>query len=274
MFWKEAWLKRVDGDSSEDAMTASNLHSGNGANRSAAACTEADVFNAAQTANPGGEPGYVCQATQLPYMTTDLKWWDIRQYIEDYTSGNVGLWRIFSGLIYSAYYNLSMSGIGVGRAMRWFYDKLNPLWGGSLFPRKPGMIREGEPTPTAALNLQPGEFVRVKSHEEILKTVSVNGKNRGMSWDAELVPYCGGTYRVLKRVTKIIDERTGEMQEMKNPCIILDSVVCQARYSGCRIFCPRSIYPYWREIWLERVGSNVSSAGESQDQPQTSPHSS
>ena len=74
-----------------------------------------------------------------------------------------------------------------------------------------------------------------------------------MHWDAELVPYCGGTYKVLKCVTKIIGERTGKMREMKSPCIILDSVVCQARYSSCRLFCPKAMYPYWREIWLERV---------------------
>ena len=105
-----------------------------------------------------------------------------------------------------------------------------------------------------SLNLQPGDLVRVKSHEEILKTLDTDGKNRGMAWDAEMVPYCGKTYRVLKRVSRIINERTGEMQEMKTPCIILDSVVCQSRYSHCRMFCPRSIYSYWREIWLERAG--------------------
>ena len=72
-----------------------------------------------------------------------------------------------------------------------------------------------------------------------------------------MVPYCGGTYQVLKRVNKILDERTGKMREMKGPCIVLDSVVCQSRYSGCRMFCPRAIYPYWREIWLERVAPPV-----------------
>ena len=68
-----------------------------------------------------------------------------------------------------------------------------------------------------------------------------------------MVPYCGKTYRVVKRVSKLINERTGKMQEMKAPCIILGSAVCQAKYSGCRTFCPRSLYPFWREIWLERV---------------------
>ena len=71
-------------------------------------------------------------------------------------------------------------------------------------------------------------------------------------------PYCGGTYRVLKRVTKIIHEKTGKMLEMKTPSFILDSVICQSRYSECRLFCPRSIYSYWREIWLERVGPKPS----------------
>jgi hypothetical protein len=101
--------------------------------------------------------------------------------------------------------------------------------------------------------LQPGEFVRIKSHEEILRTLDTAGQNRGMSWDAEMVPYCGGTYQVLKRVTKFINEKTGEMQEMKNPGIILNSVICLGKYSYCRMFCPRSIYSWWREIWLERV---------------------
>jgi hypothetical protein len=30
-------------------------------------------------------------------------------------------------------------------------------------------------------------------------------------------------------------------------------VVCSGDRSICRWFCPREIYPYWREFWLERV---------------------
>jgi hypothetical protein len=137
--------------------------------------------------------------------------------------------------------------------MRWLYDRMSVLWGGPKFPRKNGRIPLGQPTPTSSLDLWPGEIVRVKSHEDILSTVTVEGSNRGMRWDAEMVPYCGGTYRVLRRVEKIVDERSGLMMEMKTPSVILDSVVCQARYSGCRMFCPRSLYPFWREVWLERA---------------------
>ena len=132
-----------------------------------------------------------------------------------------------------------------------------PCWGSAVRSPQPtsptARKHNGAPTPAQTLNLKPGEWVRVRPHEEILKTVTVSNRNRGMFWDAELVPYCGGEYKVLKRVDKLIDEKTGTMLEMKTPCIILDSVVCQARYSDCRMLCPKGMYPYWREIWLERV---------------------
>jgi hypothetical protein len=77
---------------------------------------------------------------------------------------------------------------------------------------------------------------------------------------------------VLKRVTKIIEERTGKMRQMKTPCVILDSVICQSRYSECRLFCPRSIYSYWREIWLERVEPKTSGVPLEEDNQVAAPH--
>ena len=261
LYWKQAWLKPVSGAARIVALIPRSPTAGDVSAPSSAGCSESAVWGRTQVTAPGGEaPTYVCQATQVPFATTPLAWWDVRQYFEDYWSGNVGLRRVFSALIYSAYYHLSRAGIGLGPVMRWLYDKTHRFWGGTLFPRTPGMIPEGKPTPGGTLNLQPGELVRVRSHQEILETVDTSNKNRGMYWDAELVPYCGSTHRVLKRVTKLIDEKTAKMVEMKNPCIILDSVVCQARYSPCRMLCPKSMYPYWREIWLERVTPNHSDA--------------
>jgi hypothetical protein len=68
-----------------------------------------------------------------------------------------------------------------------------------------------------------------------------------------MVRYCGGTYRVRSRVEKILDERTGRMMRMSNDCLILEDVICRSECSAKRLFCPRSIYPFWREIWLRRV---------------------
>jgi hypothetical protein len=43
---------------------------------------------------------------------------------------------------------------------------------------------------------------------------------------------------------------------LKKDCIMLDEVLCRACYAKHRKFCPRRIYPYWREVWLKRVGSD------------------
>jgi hypothetical protein len=255
LFWKEAWLKRVDGDQARPGGPPLGERHAGSAVPANAACTEHDVWAHTEARPEGPESGrrYVCQATLLPSATTTLAWWDIRQYLEDYWSGNARLGRLLGGLVYALYYSISQAGIGLGPPMRWVYNVVWPRWRGHLFPRSGGEIEAGQPTPAETLNLQPGELVRVKSHDAILKTLTRDGINRGMYWDAEMVPYCNGTYRVLRRVSRIVNEKTGVMQEMKNPCIILDSVVCQGLYSGCRMFCPRSIYPYWREIWLDRV---------------------
>ena len=247
LYWNEAWLKPVDDEGPSRGVPATLAASSSG-------CGESTVWQRARPSQTyGGALTYVCQATQVQHAGKVLKYWDIRQYIQDYLSGNVGLWRIVKGFIYSMYFNLSQAGIGVGAPMRWLYNKTHRIWGGSRWPRSTGTIPEGQPTPTANLNLQPGELVRIKSHEDILRTLNTGSKNRGLWWDAELVPYCGRTFRVLKRLTKAIDEKTGKMLDMKNPCIVLDSVICAARYSPCRMFCPKETYAYWREVWLERV---------------------
>jgi len=172
-------------------------------------------------------------------------------------------------------------GIGIGTPLKWFYDKVQRLWGGIPYPFRDGKVAAGSRTPTARLDLQEGELVQVKSYAEIMATCDKSRMNRGMTFDPEMAPYCGGTYRVLRRVSRILDEKTGKMQQLKNPCIQLDSVVCQARYCDNRLFCPRSVYPYWREIWLERVVpvpenieqapppfAGTNSSGSLSDQPQ------
>lgn len=269
IFWKEVWLKAASGPSKAGFLISAETLATNGISKtSASSCTEANVLAAVQAATANQTSvKYACQATQLPYATTSLEWWEVSQYIEDYRSGNINLWQIICGTVYFIYYWLSCAGIGLGRPMRWFYDHFYFLWRGYPFPRKTGTIPEGASTPYETLNLQPGELVRVKSHGEILNTLNRQNRNRGLYFDAEEVPYCGRTYRVLHRVEKIVNERTGEMQHMKTPCVILDSVICEGRYSECRLFCPRSIYSFWREVWLERVGPASAASNESKVEP-------
>ncbi|WP_206732749.1 hypothetical protein [Bradyrhizobium zhanjiangense] len=256
LFWKEAWLKRIEESATAISSPRNDVPLDNQAPAATGGCSEADVWQGTriQGQRPGEPTIYRCQATQLPLFSAPLAWWDIRQYVEDYASGNVRLAKVLAGLVYLSCYHLALAKrTRLGRPARWLYDQFQKLVGGVPYPRRTGTIPPGQPTPVANLNLQPGELVRVKSYTEILATLE-GLRNRGMFFDAELVPYCGGTYRVQARVSNFIDEKTGMLTRLRTPAVILEGVWCQSRYSNCRMFCPRSIYGWWREIWLERVG--------------------
>jgi hypothetical protein len=241
-FWKEAWLKRVDSGVEAISFTGSPR------------CSEEGLFEATRKSDKptetsaAQEPVYRCQATEMNRASSFLPWWDLRQYVKDVTSGNVSIFRIIGGLLFWMFTKLLR--VGGYRALIWCYDTIQKKIGGIPYPFKAGSC---DKTPSLRLNLQPGELVEVKNQQEILATVNSNNRNRGLSFDEEMVGFCGGQYRVLRRVEKIINEKTGRMMHLPGDCIVLDGVTCQSRFKADRHFCPRSIYPYWREIWLNRV---------------------
>ena len=218
-------------------------------------CTEADLW-AASKLPPSADavdlgPRYVCQATQMTAATTPLPFWSIPQLIQDYTSGNQRISTILSAIAFALFYRLTESGLGFGAPLRWIFDKIQSIRRGTPYVRRLGHIPMNAPTPTAKLDLQPGELVRIKSHPEILDTVNFNYMNRGMGFHPELVPFCGQTFKVKYRGRKIINEKTGHMMDLKNPCVVLDGLHCGGFYTK-PLFCTRDSHPYWREIWLER----------------------
>lgn len=228
LFWKEAWLKPVGPGTTEAGVREQTV--------------PAILERATQRVSAdGAEPTYACQATELRQATSDLRWFDPRQYVEDITSRNVTLPRLLRGLII-VFFNKFQA------ANRQFLSQHLLIKGGRKYPFVSGRV-EGR-TPLEELNLQPGELVRVKSREEIERTLDGNNRNRGLLFDGVMTIYCGQTVRVRARVEQIIDERTGAMMHMPNPCIMLDGVVCTGDDMQ---LCPRRIYSYWREIWLERV---------------------
>jgi hypothetical protein len=260
LFWKEAWLKKVDGPGEAPIQiqrTSAAAGAGNG-------CTEADVVAAARsTASDGSGPTYACQATELLRASEPLKWWDVRQYAEDYRSGNADARRLVDGFTYASCATL-INLAGRSRIPRLrntlvaVYDRVQAVRGGVPWPRRTGDIPPGQKTPSESLGLRAGEWVRVKPYDAILATLDENNKNRGLYFDAEHVPHCGRTYRVHSVVHKIIEEKNGKMLNFKSPSIILEGVTCGSCYSERRMFCPRAIYPYWREIWLDRVEAPTS----------------
>jgi hypothetical protein len=100
------------------------------------------------------------------------------------------------------------------------------------------------------LNLQPGELVRIRGKHEIERTLNAQFKNRGLWFDKELTRFCGGKHRVLARVNRQIDERSGKIITFTNPCITLEGVTATGEYHE---FAPLDERIYWREIWLERI---------------------
>jgi hypothetical protein len=241
LFWKEAWVKRVDEQPPGRPDLVRRASPGDRAKLHAAACLS--------PADPSVEPRYRCQTTELRRATSPLAWWDVRQYVRDVRYGNVGVRDVMGAFAFWIFRQALK--VGGYRTLIQLYDRFQARRGGTPYPFRPGTILDR--TPRATLGLVEGELVRVKPFDEILKTIDVENRNRGLRFDAEMVKFCGQVHRVRSRVERIIDEKTGRMLKFSNDCIILEDVVCPSRVSSMRIFCPRSIYPYWREIWLERV---------------------
>jgi hypothetical protein len=72
------------------------------------------------------------------------------------------------------------------------------------------------------LDLQPGDVVRVRAKHEIERTLTASYKNRGLWFDAEMLRFCGGEYRVSARVDRLIEEKSGKLITLSSPCVILD----------------------------------------------------
>jgi hypothetical protein len=237
LFWKEAWLQRVRGPGLR-ASTPS--HAKPAVESASGSCCDIETLTRATRApaGDGKNPAdrYACQATELLRATTPLHWWEPGSYLKDLTSRNVRLGTLV--------FHMTIAAFNVVMRLHW---RGRP----NAYPYIRGLA--GEKTPTEVLNLKEGDLVRVRTKEEIRRTLDANCRNRGLSFDVEMVRYCGQTFRVLRRVEKIIDEKSGKMIYPPGVCLILEGVTCIGCLSKDRLFCPRSISPYWREIWLRRV---------------------
>jgi len=227
IYWREEWLRRVEENSPS---SPSNQNGTAELERIATAATRTATAVAAEPSE-----GWRCQATDALKASEPLKRSDIRQYWREMTNGNFGLLR-FTGLMIRA---LVME-------CAFMLKLLKPL------PLRASY--EGLPVQRRPLNLQTGDVVKVRKPKEIAGTLDKCGMNRGLSFDREMLPFCGRTFRVRDTVRRIIDDKTGRMLTIPRDSIILDGAVCSGELSvNGRWLCPRQIYPFWRESWLERA---------------------
>jgi hypothetical protein len=252
IFWKEAWLKRTANRS--DFVPARSLLRDPAPLAPGGLCTIERLVAATRAKDSEEETVFTCQVTEVPKFTSYMSFWDPRQYVRDLRSGNLksGLEGNSRGqraleLVLAITRVLQASIIG-------YYNQVQQNHGGNRYPFIEGTA---EKPSVERLNLQPGELVEVRCKEEIMATLDASQRNRGLWFDSEMLPYCGGIYRVLRQVKRIVNEKTGKLVIMKNPCIVLDGVVCKSSFHR---LCPREIYPYWRENWLKRAAYTESSA--------------
>ena len=171
---------------------------------------------------------YFCQSTELTAVTRDFPPRNLRTYWHDLMNGEVPLLRLARIL-----------GLSLLNKFRWRLG-LAPC----------GQLSGSQEKPSKGdLDLQPGQWVEVKSRREIGDTLDATGRNRGLTFEAEMLIHCGRRYRVAFQVRRIINEETARLVELTNT-VVLDGVTCQGI---CAKNCPRSNYFYWREIWLRRV---------------------
>jgi hypothetical protein len=225
LYWKEAWLRRVR--STSDAAPAPT-------DDALRPLRDLVLQNALRSQpDEDSRPVYRCQATEFVRASERLAWWDAKSFLGEVSSRNVSP-RTFVRV---------MSRLALDELQRRLGLK-------SSRPFSPSSESSESNEPRG---LKAGDTVRVRSADEIARTLDGDGKLRGLWFDREMLPYCGTTARVKTQVKRFVDERSGELVELKSDCYILDGVVCKGCIREGRWFCCRQIYPWWREAWLAPV---------------------
>lgn len=211
-FWKEAWLMPAEERARPPAVAPLNARA-------------TEVLRSLPTRRADG---YVCQSTELAGATFgQISNWDVRPFLRDMRNGELSV-REFLTIVWS---------VLLKRSVGWDRNKV---------PTGPkGKKTKGD------LALDQGEWVRVKSADEIREHLDPNGQNCGLGFRPTMNVAIGGRYRVAFPIQRIISEQTGKMAHLSST-VALKGVTCQGQ---CAANCPRDEYLYWRESWLNRAAA-------------------
>jgi hypothetical protein len=212
IFWRDTWLRKVEDTAVQSQVDLQGV----------------DRLRARLKVTSGPKV-YYCQASELSKATRPLSLWErLGRYLSEVRTGN-----------FDALQTAQSFGI-------WLYWKIRRTFLG-VYPRG-----TGDSTPVEGLNLQPGEWVEVKSMESIAETLNERGHNRGLYFSPDMRLWCGRRCRVKARLDKIIVDGTGQMRQLRNT-VCLENSTCGCSYLGFGMGgCSRCELTYWREIWLRR----------------------
>jgi hypothetical protein len=239
VYWREAWLKRVQGPRPAGERTSEGDEPGStpqgpraGEDRWGPGAE--GLHRLTTRSRLIGATLYRCQATELRSFSTERHRLDPLPLVQVLRSGNETAGTVLSVLLWG------------------FVDKLRRRLRVPPVPRVEGRCSGRTPADRIE-GLQPGDWVEIKSQEEIEATLDRGQKNRGLWFDVEMLPFCGRKMRLLQRADRIIEEHTGAMLELPNDCWIIEGAVCSGHVSHGRLFCTRKIHSFWREIWFRRT---------------------
>jgi hypothetical protein len=102
---------------------------------------------------------------------------------------------------------------------------------------------------TSQLNhdqIEPGDMVRIRSKDEVQKTLDRSARTHGCYFPPGMYNHCGKEYRVFKRVDHFFDEARGRMCKCNN-LFLLEGPHCSTPN------CDRSCLCFWHASWLQKV---------------------
>lgn len=223
---KEQWLERADRDSTRDVDNSDHD----------------ELTSRLRHFADAGPNTYRCQATQALEASRPLT--GAGHYLRDLQTRNVPIRRLVAGLFW----------VAVNRYQdftRWHFPRRLRYRDGHHLPDVRGTVRDENWPPPGDVDLSPGDLVEVRSRDEIRATLDEDQRNKGLWFDEEMARLCGRRGRILYRVERLIDEKTGRMLKVKKDLFVVSGLVgCEGIYHK---LCTRSVIAMMRAAWLRRV---------------------
>src|SRR5689334_2093498 len=98
--------------------------------------------------------------------------------------------------------------------------------------------------------LHAGDWVQVKSREEILATLDERGRLDALPFMPEMLQFCGKRFRVYKSAHKTCDTIETYKGRRMASAVHLEGLRCDGEaHGGCQAQC----LLFWKEAWLVRA---------------------
>ncbi len=129
------------------------------------------------------------------------------------------------------------------RKLRWYKKRL------LLGLHRP--VGQGDASALSPLAIGIGDRVRVRSRDDIGRTLDRSRKTGGCTFQRGMFEHCGREFRVFKRVDYFFDEAKQSMRRCKG-IFLLEESCCDGSTAYLRP-CDRNCFYFWHWKWLEKA---------------------